>query len=207
MSVSNIDALKAVKTYINKDEILDFYEFGVYSGHGLYDGYNQLVNIDKLYINKFYGFDYFIGLTQEQDGIKRHIDWNIGEFNSLKFYNTNTIEECLQKIRERSQIPNDKLDFIVGFYKDVLNKELFSKYNFKPAAYIHMDVDLYISAKQALVWLIENKLFVKGTIIRYDDWDSIEEYSGGESLAHKEICDIYNLKFNRINTNIFIYEE
>lgn len=207
MSISNITALKLVKDYINHNYILDFYEFGVYSGHGLYDGYNQLVNIDKLPINQFHGFDSFIGLPEEQIGIKRHEDWNVGEFDSLKFHNSNSIEECLEKIRNRSQIPNDKLDFIIGFYQDTLNKNLLLNHEFRPAAYIHMDVDLYISTKQALTWLIENKLFIKGTVIRYDDWDSVEEYSGGESLAHKEICEKYSLNFKRLSKNVFIYED
>ena len=54
-----------------------------------------------------------------------------------------------------------------------------------PALYLQIDCDLYVSAYQALDWMLANKLVVAGTIIGYDDWTTGGE--GGEAQAHHEV--------------------
>ena len=63
----------------------------------------------------------------------------------------------------------------------------------KPAAYVDIDVDLYKSTVLALDFLFRNKLIQVGTLIGYHDWGGLEEFTGGESLAHKELTEKYGV--------------
>ncbi len=97
----------------------------------------------------------------------------------------------------------DKVCLIKSWYKD-LTEETVKLADLGPAAYIHVDCDLYISAYQALDFMFNNKLIMSGTLIRYDDWDSVPEWQAGESLAHKQIFDKYSATAERVRSNIFI---
>ena len=57
-----------------------------------------------------------------------------------------------------------------GFYSESLTPTLVQELGMKPAAYIDIDCDLYISSKQALAYMFEQKLAVPGTLIGYDDF-------------------------------------
>lgn len=182
------------------------YEFGVYSGHGLEDAVNILVHQDKLPVHRFLGFDSFIGLPKESDRVQSHEEWFEGQYNAVEFHGVKTPQQAIQKICARVPISGDRLYFFVGYYSDTLkDKKLIQQANLKPAIYVHMDVDMYISCKEALEFLVENNLFVDGTVIRYDDWYGTPEFAGGESLAHKETVEKYGLKFDAIDRQVYVY--
>ena len=69
--------------------------------------------------------------------------------------------------------------------------------NFKPASIIDMDCDLYSSTTTAFEFMVKHNLIQPGTIIIYDDWGGTTgyaTYSDGQSRAHKEIFEKYNIK-------------
>src|SRR3990167_4661435 len=166
--MNNVTALNLVKVYCDNSKEYDFYEFGVYSGHGLRDAVSVLVNQDGLNIRKFLGFDSFVGLPPEDKNVACSKDWFEGQFNAVSFHGVTSIDEAIAKVKAAVPISEDRLEFIVGYYSETLTSELAKSY--KPAAYVHMDVDMYTSCVDCLKFLTENNLWINGTIIRYDDW-------------------------------------
>ena len=64
----------------------------------------------------------------------------------------------------------------------------------KPAFFIDVNCDLYISTIQALNWVFKHNLAKKGTLILYDDWQNTP-FGEGESLAHMQIAEKYMVQF------------
>ena len=75
----------------------------------------------------------------------------------------------------------------------------------KQASYINIDVDIYSSTMEVLQFCLDNNIIGPGTIIRYDDWTSGPEWVTGNSLAHREIRQKYNIAFDRLSINVFQY--
>jgi hypothetical protein len=71
----------------------------------------------------------------------------------------------------------------------------------RPALFVHIDADIYVSAYQALDWLCARRLLVAGSVVGYDDW--LEPASGapaeGEARAHAEVTAKYGLRWRRIS--------
>jgi hypothetical protein len=76
-----------------------------------------------------------------------------------------------------------------------LTAELPVHLGMRPALYVDIDCDLYVSTYQALDWLFSSKLIVPGTLIGYDDWCLTTLGTAGESRAHIEIARKYKVKF------------
>jgi len=168
----------------------DIYLFGIWSGKS-----TALIS-DYLNKNKYrlmYGFDSFQGLPKETKDILKYCNFKEGAYSSENFFGMSKNEIIVYL---DNYIDNSKLTFISGYYKDSLTKELAE--DVKSASYIDIDCDLHSSTSQALIWMFNNKLIVKGTIIYFDDWGSTEEYKGGESLAWKEAVEKYEIKYDEI---------
>lgn len=185
------------------------FEFGVNYGNTLTCLLDNMILLNKKPTGIF-GFDNFMGLPKEQEGIHKDNDWFETAFNvvdELKRININTTrEEAIELVKGRFK-EYEKYDFfvklIIGWYSE-LNKQTIIDYNMIPASFIHVDCDLYISAKQALEFMFGNNLVLNGCLIRYDDWKLDPTY--GEHLAHIETVKKYNLKDTQINENTFIIE-
>lgn len=182
---------------LSNTEDLDIYEFGVCSGKSVKE---FLYHIKNNQFNKIYGFDSFEGLPFDDAEPLWQDCWAKGNFDSRKETNTNSAEEASEVIEKF--INNEKYTPIIGYYDKVLNEELFKKYNFKKALIIDVDVDLYSSAYKVLDFIFKNELYAKGiTTIFYDDWGGslgFENNSSGESKAHKELTEKYNIKTEEI---------
>jgi hypothetical protein len=179
----------------------DVYEFGVYTGGTLKDISSQL-DFYSIPARKIWGFDSFEGLPIEEEGkMLEGKHWNEGAFSACDALNIWNWEELENVILEKINRKNVKL--IKGFYSETLNKILIKENDFKPAMFVNIDVDLYISTIDVLTWLFENKLVTIGTVIRYDDVNFIPE-TEGELLAHKEMCEKYKVECERLNKHYFI---
>lgn len=178
------------------------YEFGVYSGNGL-EYYTRIFTEHNLPVDKFIGFDSFLGLPDEAEGIHKHPDWFTGAFNSLEYHSVESIQAVIDKILTRLVAYKDKIDIVKGFYQDSLTAELAEKMKHYKPYLVSIDVDIYRSAKEVLHWLVSNKLLIPGTFVHYDDWDDGDRQDYGEGLAHNEITKQFNLKWNKIHTNTF----
>jgi len=130
---------------------LDVYEFGVYRGdttvlmEHMFHGY-------QFPYKNLWGFDAFQGLPQEAPGVDKFFFFAEGVFGEEN--------KALYQLR-----PNGA--YIRGWFSD-LTSEHVRTYNMAPAAFVHIDGDLYISCIQALTFMLENNLIRPGTVIAFD---------------------------------------
>jgi hypothetical protein len=186
------------------------YQFGIYSG-------NTFIHIYRLFLKynlipeKIWGADSFIGLPEEEKNVDKNPIWVKNEFSSQYLFGTNNNNEIINAIMNRIKDEDRKIDyeFIEGYFNESLNNN-FLKKNPKPAFWIDVDVDLFVSTMDLLDFMFKNKLIVKGTILSYDDWDGINFWNGGECLAHYKMAEKYKVNFEKIrvshDTQIFIVE-
>lgn len=181
----------------------DVYCFGIYTGWSCGQvGYDFKSN--NLKPNAFWGFDSFEGLPEEKEGMYIHPDWKKGAFDSRKlsgiqnginFNDGNFIENIKNNFNERSGY---HIDMIKGFFSESLTDELVKEKNMKPACFVDMDVDIYISTYESMDWMARNGL-IQNTLFYFDDWFNAKEpYTFGEALAMKEICDKYKYKYKKL---------
>ena len=146
-------------------------EFGVFSG--------RTIN----YISKFtdktvYGFDSFYGLPE---------DWRNGFAKG-----TFNMNGHLPKV-------NDNVTLISGWFEDTL--ETFMKFHNQKISFIHIDSDIYSSAKYVLNTL-KNSID-EGCIIVFDELVNYPGYGGetGELKALYEFIEENNVKYEWIGMN------
>lgn len=159
----------------------DYLEFGVYSGGSFKYAYNVIEQVfqpsqkpngpersaeDKLEILKlwekmrFFAFDSFEGLP-ELDGIdKQSRDFVKGKYTCK--------QEVFLENLTLSGVSLSKVIPIVGMFEETCREETIWKYGMKKAAIIHIDCDLYASAKLALEFV--KPLLTDGSVIIFDDW-------------------------------------
>jgi len=187
--------------YIKKNNLItkgrDIYEFGVYKGKSMVHIHKELEK-QNLEVHKVYGFDSFVGLPSEAKKVPIRKGWIPGQFSAVEYFENDNIQSIIKILKKKLAFSKIAIEIIPGFFKDVLNKNLVEKYKFKPACFVEIDVDLYISAYQVLDFLVKNGLIVKDTIIAYNDWGGVEEFKGGESKAHKEITEKYGITAKEI---------
>jgi hypothetical protein len=176
-------------------------EFGVFNGNTM----NRLIKGAEAANNPFVavlGFDSFIGLPKETDGIYHNPDWPEGAFNVSKDFGLQSVDEALTFVRGR--IDRKDIDLVPGFFSETLTPTLAGIF-LNDFSYIHIDVDIYSSTFQVLDWLLSYKLIKHGAVVRYDDWISTPEYMGGNSLAHADAVRKHRVMFNRLSVNVFQY--
>lgn len=193
-------------------EATDYYEFGVLLGVSF-----RAPLTDNEY-RWCFGFDSFVGLPKEVDGLGEDgsiahdprqtegvysLVTGIGNqthtFSKGSEEEYNSLDEAVEAIKKGLLEVGDNFSLIPKFYSE-LNSEDVKKYAMRPAKYVYLDCDLYISARDALEFLIQNDLLVEGSKICYDDWDQFDafdypEFEGGVSKAHKDITLKYNIKW------------
>jgi hypothetical protein len=126
-----------------------------------------------------FGFDSFVGLPEawvDRDGIV---------VVPPEYFSTNGV------------VPNvPGVKFYAGWFKDTLPDYLKIA---KPIALLHIDSDLYSSAKEVLWGL--NDYIVKGTIIVFDEWfyNHDARYDDHEQRAFYEWMIAFNRKYEFVN--------
>lgn len=76
----------------------------------------------------------------------------------------------------------------------------------RPALYVEIDCDLYLSSRQALEWLLSSRLIVRGTVIGYDDLEA--GGTGGEAQAHNEVVARWGLTLLELSPrHLYVVEE
>lgn len=189
-------------------------EFGVASGNTACAILNVLLH-RNVTVKRYIGFDSFLGLPKEENGVPIHNDWSVGAFNILHENRNNnkilnkadTTEEAIEHLFNRLkgyEKHGIKVDIVKGIYQDTLNSETLKSYEIEPADFIHIDCDLYISSIQALEFIFSNDLLKMNGILRYDDMRGCPD-DGGEKRAHKKIQEKYRLMFNSLSNDAYIY--
>lgn len=199
MSTGHIQALEQLRNFPDLANS-DIYEFGTCAGYAIVRIFRWMQQ-NRLKFNKLYSFDSFIGLPSEKEGLPIEHSWKEGGYSVKAEWGLSSPEEGQELIERFLSQNNVEATLIPGFFNKTLNVETVSKYGFKPACFVNMDCDLYSSCKEALEFLSKFNLIVPGTVIYYDDWFGVEEYKGGESLAHLEWVKDFNINGHFIFKN------
>jgi len=149
----------------------DFYEFGVYEGFSLINALKaeQKIKLQKKCNTKrykwgdYFVFDSFAGLPSlsDEDKLEGYDIFKAGQYSCPK-------EKVVEKICHAGFNP-EKIVFVKGFYEHSLNlKETKGTMEDSKAAVIHIDCDLYSSAKLCLEFVTHR--MVDGAVVLFDDW-------------------------------------
>jgi len=163
----------------------DLYEFGVYTGLGI----GEKSQFFKKRLGPHaaprhvWGFDSFEGVPRSEDNPSDGL-FDVRKMN----FSTDWLD--MERILENVGFSNATL--IKGFYNETLNAELIEKHGMKPAWWVNIDCDLYISSYQALDWMFKNRLMRSGTRVYYDDILPLP-LNGYQMQAHTEITNKYNV--------------
>jgi hypothetical protein len=136
----------AIETALLNDKNKEFFylEFGVYTG--------GTANYFSKFVNKYYGFDSFEGLSE---------DW-VGKGARKGTFNLN------------KKIPklNSNVEPIVGWVEDTL--EVFLKEHNPKINFVHMDLDVYGPTKFTLEkikpYLLKNSVIIFDNMLNYTGW-------------------------------------
>ncbi len=158
----------------------DYLEFGVFSGGSFIEAFHTMravyahhrqvnsgrsqADADKIgavWNNmRFFAFDSFQGLP-ESEGIDKQGD----DFSEGKYSFSET--DFRAKLAQHG-VPKEKVVIVPGWYCDTCTAETINQHQMDKAAVVHIDCDLYESAKDALNFV--TPLLNDGTIIIFDDW-------------------------------------
>lgn len=181
----------------------DIYEFGVLTGKGI-GNFIKAAKWSALKFDRLRGFDSFSGFPSEIS-TDSYNPWIIaggkrakpGDASMQKLYSSRT--NMFQSIRKN--IGYEKTDLVEGFYNESLTDTLKDSMKMKPALYVDIDCDLYISTYQALDWMFKNGLMAggkHGTYVYYDDTTDGSKENEGEMGAHHDISKKYNVKWQKL---------
>ena len=146
-------------------------EFGV--SHG-----NSAKYISSKIEETYYGFDSLQGLPD---------DW-------VRFEgDTEATKGAFSVSGVRPYIPYTNFKFVEGWFEDTL--ETFLQENNEPCAFIHIDSDVYSSAKTVLHALHKHERLIPGTVILFDEFWGYEKYADHEYKAFKEFVEEYSIDF------------
>lgn len=148
-------------------------EFGVFKGIST----NYIANL--LPYSTVYGFDSFKGLPE---------DWRDG-FPAGTFEFADDTYKLL-KLQENIRL-------VVGWFDETLPS--FIEHHTEPIALLHIDADLYSSAK-TIFNLLKNQI-VPGTVIVFDEYFNYPGWEEGEHKAFTEFIEETNRKFRYLTYN------
>ena len=193
---------EAIVSYIKENKI-DIsgrwnYQYGIFTGATLIFIY-EMFRKYGIAPEKILAFDSFEGLPEEKADVPKSEVWQKKEFSMKNAFQTDDTNLIIQQIESKLPDRDIPIEWYEGFFSDVLLPK-FMELQPKPAFWVDLDVDLYISTYQVLDFMFANKLILKNTIVSYDDWGGTEEFKGGESLAHKEMIEKYGVRFKEIHT-------
>jgi hypothetical protein len=180
------------------------YEFGVYGGRNM-RALSLALNRSKVPFRQFWGFDSFEGLPQESKHTQRSAvsekEWQAGMWSIADYlgvWSAGKLEAKLKKM-----ISDPRVEFVTGWYNESLTSTVAAERNMRPALFVEVDCDLYISSVLALDWMLSQRLIVPGTLIGYDDILTGGSLSG-EAQAHREMVAKYNLNVTTVgNGQVF----
>jgi hypothetical protein len=178
---------------------MDLLQFGVYRGASMRAMGLELNHSGTLF-RRFWGFDSFEGLPSEDATVGTDVrEWARGAFSAaaaLGDYSFSSVQSKLLRY-----IDDPRVTFVRGFYNESLTTGL--SRHVRPVLYADIDCDLYVSARDALQWMLGNGLVVSGTVVGYDDiWVSGD--AQGEGRAHKEMVAKFGLVLQPLSQQVWV---
>lgn len=180
LSLANTIIYKAANIIASDKIEGDYLEFGVFTGRSFIQAYHVIKEVfkqnqifdpgctdkgageirgiwDKM---RFFAFDSFQGLPLP-DGL----DTESRDFVAGKFACT---ENNFRANLSKAGMPLSKVVMVAGWFENTCKEDTIRKYGMKKASIIHVDCDLYSSAKMVLEFV--KPLLTDGTIIIFNDW-------------------------------------
>jgi O-methyltransferase len=173
--------LNKVSNFIAAEKIEgDYIEFGVYAGYSFINAYHILHDVfgehQKLFAwrterdaveiknvwekMRFFAFDSFQGLPALDRVDRKGRDFAEGKYACT--------EDAFRENLYKAGVPLNRVVTVAGWFENTCTEETRRAHEMKKAAIVHVDCDLYASAKTALDFV--KPLLVDGTIIIFDDW-------------------------------------
>jgi len=153
-------------------------EFGVWVGTSSKIISNYMPDNTKI----LYGFDSFEGLPE---------DWACSETGEVQKEGKKGAFNLKGKVPKP---PAKNIKYIKGWFEDTLPD--FVKEHKEPLAFLHVDSDLYSSAKTIFRHLKDR--IVKGTVIIFDEFYNYSGYLDHEFKAFKELLQEKNISYRWI---------
>ena len=158
----------------------DYLEFGVLGGRSLINAYRILNDVfrehqevhygrseaDAAQIRavwekmRFFAFDSFEGLPALGKVDSQGSDFAQGKYASS--------EALFRENLAQAGVPLEKVVTVPGWFEKTCTEETVRKHGMRKAAIVHVDCDLYSSARTALDFA--GPLLVNGSVIIFDDW-------------------------------------
>lgn len=169
---------KAFQSVRNTQLRGDYLEFGVYGGSSFILA-ASLATKYGLNAMRYFAFDSFQGLPESEGKV-----FAAGEF----CYS----EQDFTRIIKKAGVPVEKVIKVKGWYSESLTNDVKQKYRLDKAAVVHIDCDLYSSAKDVLAF-IEDIVQV-GTIIVFDDWTVFRDEERPEDFGEPKAFNEWPLR-------------
>ncbi len=174
-NMNRLNTFHAAFTAISKrTKSISYLEFGVARGTSTISAYDIATSYG-LDCN-LYAFDSFQGLPGDEGGVFAKGDYSY-------------TQQCFRNFVAKAGVPKKAVHVIPGFYEQSLTPELYAQLGFKKGIYcVHIDSDLYESAKTVLTWLAP--VLDSGSVIVFDDWFAFDHMPNpqnyGEQRAFSE---------------------
>ena len=179
------------QNYVAKQEYgfppTTYYEFGVGWGGSLTKFISALKMFCKLsktdiYSYHIFGFDSFEGLPEKKSYKDDHRGWKKGQFSK----NLSEIKKIVHNLG--IDLKRNTVNFIKGYYENVLTPTLREELKEFPPTIINIDVDFYSSTKIVLEWL--RPMLISGILFYFDDiWGFDGHPDHGQLAAIREFND------------------
>ena len=186
----------------------DVYQFGVFTGNGL-----KKIAHAATKCGQIYGFDSFEGIPPEtreeaeswHDGKSYKTHFLEGGYSAAAALKDTSMNNVMTQVAKNVGHKHH-VTLIGGYFNETCNVHTMKRYSMKPALYVDMDADIYLSAIQSLDWMLASKLIVPGTILRYDDWPKRNATRGphagtnfyGQARAHYELSEKYDVTWSLV---------
>ena len=147
----------------------DYLEFGVYRGDSFIKAYKLAITYGFTNM-RFFAFDSFQGLPGNEGHFRR------GDYAFPK--------QLFHRMIDKAGVDVSRVITVEGWFSDSLQESVKTQYALKTAAIIHVDCDLYESAREVLRF-IEDVVHI-GTILIFDDWYSFSSVDGNSEVRGEE---------------------
>lgn len=187
-ATGRIDVHSLVAFWVRESRIAGHYlEFGVGAGRSAVAAIRAHRREVPDGPMKFFLFDSFAGLPPLEGSDEDSHQFHEGQFAFDE-------SQVRAKLAAHGVWDPARVSLVPGFYEQSLPAFDRARFGEFPAAVVHVDVDLYQSAKQVLAFV--TPLLVQGSILMFDDWNAFDaSWAHGERAATREWLEA-NAAFN-----------
>jgi O-methyltransferase len=175
---------------LQRDKLLEgrsYYEFGLFRGYALWFVQDM---IRRFGISEFhcYGFDSFAGLPESTSIGDEGSTWSAGDYSVSR-------EQVEKNLRDYNA-DLSRISLFEGFFSDELFGSFTKKVNFRTAALVLIDCDLYASTVPVLRFVADH--LADGAIVLFDDYNCFKAADDrGQRRALREFLTEHpTLRFN-----------